>query len=104
MPDHSIPAIRQRFLEDMRAKGLSPKTQTMYLRAMRDFTRFIGRSPDKASPEDLRAFQLDMADSRRWRAHLQQSAQRAQLLLLGHLRPGRDEEVHALSTHRQEDP
>lgn len=62
MPDQSIPAIRQRFLEDMRVKGLSPKTQTMYLRAMRDFTRFIGRSPDTASPEDLRAFQLNMAD------------------------------------------
>ncbi len=62
MPEQSIPAIRQRFLEDMRVKGLSPKTQTMYLRAMRDFTRFIGRSPDTASPEDLRSFQLDMAD------------------------------------------
>ena len=68
MPDQSIPAIRQRFLEDMRVKGLNPKTQTqtqtqtMYLRAMRDFTRFLGRSPDPASPEDLRAFQLDMAD------------------------------------------
>ncbi len=44
MPDHSIAAIRPRFLEDMRVKGLNPKTQTMYLRAMRDCTRFIGRS------------------------------------------------------------
>ena len=36
--------------------------QTMYLRAMRDFTRFLGRSPDTATPEDLRAFQLDMSE------------------------------------------
>ena len=29
---------------------------------MRDFTRFLGRSPDTATPEDLRAFQLDMSE------------------------------------------
>jgi len=62
MSDRSIPVIRQRFLEDMRVKGLNPKTQTMYLRAMHEFTKFLGRSPDTATHEDLRAFQLDMAD------------------------------------------
>ena len=62
MSDQHVPALRRRFLEDMRIKGLQPKTQTMYLRAMRDFTRFLGRSPDTATPEDLRAFQLDMAE------------------------------------------
>ncbi|WP_174235096.1 phage integrase N-terminal SAM-like domain-containing protein, partial [Ruegeria sp. EL01] len=46
MTDQYVPALRQRFLEDMRIKGLQPKTQTMYLRAMRDFTRFLGHSPD----------------------------------------------------------
>ena len=61
MSDQHVPALRRRFLEDMRIKGLQPKTQTMYLRAMRDFTRFLGRSPDTATPEDLRAFQLDMS-------------------------------------------
>ena len=62
MSDQHVPALRRRFLEDMRIKGLQPKTQTMYLRAMRDFTRFPGRSPDTATPEDLRAFQLDMSE------------------------------------------
>ncbi len=61
MSEHSIPVLRQRFLEDMRIKGLNPKTQTMYLRAMREFTKFLERSPDTATPEDLRAFQLDMS-------------------------------------------
>ncbi|SFP10228.1 Phage integrase, N-terminal SAM-like domain [Cohaesibacter marisflavi] len=46
----------------MRIKGLMPKTQTMYLRAMQEFTRFLGHSPDSATPEELRAFQLDMKD------------------------------------------
>jgi integrase/recombinase XerD len=62
MTDQYVPALRQRFLEDMQIKGLQPKTQTMYLRGMRDFTRFLGRSPDTATPEDLRAFQLDMKE------------------------------------------
>ncbi|HMB75632.1 MAG TPA: site-specific integrase [Kiloniellaceae bacterium] len=62
MSDNHVPALRQRFLDDMRIKGLLPKTQTMYLRAMRDFTRFLGHSPDTATPEELRAFQLDMKE------------------------------------------
>lgn len=62
MSDKYVPALRQRFLEDMQIKGLLPKTQTMYLRAMREFTRFLGRSPDTATSEDLRAFQLDMKE------------------------------------------
>ncbi|WP_227272555.1 site-specific integrase [Roseobacter weihaiensis] len=62
MSDQYVPALRQRFLEDMRIKGLQPKTQTMYLRAMRGFTRFIGHAPDAATPEELRAFQLDMQE------------------------------------------
>ena len=62
MTDQYVPALRQRFLEDMRIKGLQPKTQTMYLRAMREFTRYLGHSPDGATPEELRAFQLDMKE------------------------------------------
>nr|WP_321981373.1 tyrosine-type recombinase/integrase [uncultured Cohaesibacter sp.] len=62
MSNQHMPALRLRFLEDMRIKGLMPKTQTMYLRAMREFTRFLGHSPDSATPEELRAFQLDMKD------------------------------------------
>ena len=45
MTDQAMPALRRRFLDDMRIKGLLPKTQTMYLRAMREFTRFLGHSP-----------------------------------------------------------
>ncbi len=60
MSDQYVPALRHRFLEDMQIKGLQPRTQTMSLRAMRDFTRFPGHPPDSATPEELRAFQLDM--------------------------------------------
>jgi site-specific recombinase XerD len=37
-----------------------PKTQAAYLRAVIKFTLFFGQSPDLASPEDLRAFQLHL--------------------------------------------
>lgn len=62
MTDQYGPALRRRFLEVMRIKGLQPKTQTMYLRGTRDFTRFLGHAPDSARPEELRAFQLDMKE------------------------------------------
>lgn len=37
MSEQHIQPLRRRFLEDMRIKGLQPKSQAMYLRAMRDF-------------------------------------------------------------------
>jgi site-specific recombinase XerD len=45
-------------IEDMTMRKLSPKTQTAYIRAVKKLTRFLGRSPDTASAEDLRRFQL----------------------------------------------
>lgn len=62
MTDQYVPARRRRFLEDEQIRGLQPKPQTMYLRAMREFTRFLGHSPDTTTPEELRAFQLDMKE------------------------------------------
>ena len=62
MSDQHVPALRRRFLEDMRIKGLQPKTQTMYLRAMREFTKYLGHSPDTAMSKELRSFQLKMKD------------------------------------------
>lgn len=39
------------------------KTQSAYIRAVRSLTRFLRRSPDTVSPEDLRLFQLHMVDA-----------------------------------------
>lgn len=44
----SISPLRQRMLEDMALRKLSPKTQKTYLRIVKEFTRFLGRSPDNA--------------------------------------------------------
>ena len=61
--EHSISPLRQRMIDDMTLRKLSPKTQAAYLRAVVKFTRFFGRSPDLASPEDLRAFQLHLVEA-----------------------------------------
>lgn len=58
----TISPLRQRMLEDMRMCKLSPKTQSGYIRAVSQFNGFLGRSPDTASDEDLRRYQLYMVD------------------------------------------
>jgi site-specific recombinase XerD len=49
-------------IDDMTLRKLTPKTQAGYLRAVIKFTLFFGRSPDLASPEDLRTFQLQQVE------------------------------------------
>ena len=57
-----ISPLRQRMLDDMRMRKLSPKTQTGYIRAVKRLAGFLGRSPDTATAEDLRRFQLYLVD------------------------------------------
>ena len=61
MSDHSISLLRQRMIEDMTARRFKEKVQKDYVRQVRTFTEFLGRSPDTATSEDLRRFQLHMA-------------------------------------------
>ncbi|OIQ74011.1 tyrosine recombinase XerD [mine drainage metagenome] len=58
----TVSPLRQRFLDDMRMRKLSPKTQSAYLRAVIQFSAWLGRSPDTASAEDLRRYQLHLVD------------------------------------------
>jgi integrase/recombinase XerD len=58
----TITPLRQRMLDDMRMRKLAPKTQSHYLRAVRQFAGFLGRPPDTASVEDLRRYQLHLVD------------------------------------------
>ncbi len=59
---HSITPLRQRMIDDMRMRKLSPKTQSAYIRAVRQFSGYLGRSPDTATVEDLRNYQLHLVD------------------------------------------
>lgn len=59
---HPVSPLRQRMIDDMTLRKLSPKTQTAHLRAVEKLTRFLGRSPGTATAEDLRRFQLHMVE------------------------------------------
>ena len=63
MTDKSISPLRRRMIEDMTIRKLAPTTQASYVRAVRNFTAFLGRSPDRATAEDLRRYQLQLASS-----------------------------------------
>ena len=60
MTDSTISLLRRRMIDDMTIRGFAAKTQRGYIRAVRDFAGFLGRSPDRASSEDLRRYQLHM--------------------------------------------
>lgn len=61
LPTNASP-LRQRMIDDMRMRQLAPKTQDIYLHIVREFARFLGRSPDTATVEDLRRYQLYLVD------------------------------------------
>ncbi len=42
MTDRTISPLCRRMIEDMTVRGFTPKTQTGYIRAVRDFTAFFG--------------------------------------------------------------
>jgi integrase/recombinase XerD len=58
----AVSPLRQRMIDDMRMRKLSPQTQTGYIRVVRQFTGFLGRSPDTATVEELRSYQLHLVD------------------------------------------
>lgn len=50
--------LRQRMIEEMCMRQLAPKTREAYIRAVLHFTRYLRRSPDTATAEELRGYQL----------------------------------------------
>lgn len=58
----SVSPLRQRMIEDMRMRKLAPKTQAAYIRSVRQLAGYLGRSPDTATVEDLRNYQLHLVD------------------------------------------
>ena len=49
MTDKAISPLRRRLIEDMAIRRLSPKTQLHYIRHVKRFADFLGRSADKAT-------------------------------------------------------
>ncbi len=63
MTDERISALRQRMIDDMTLRKLEPRTQAGYIRAVKSFSAFLGASPETASFEDLRRYQLHLVSS-----------------------------------------
>ena len=58
MSDKPTSDLRHRMIADMTVRSFSDKTQHEYIRQIETFARFLGRSPDTASGDDIRRFQL----------------------------------------------
>ena len=89
MTDRTISPLRRRMTEDMTVRGFTASTQRGYIRAIRDFTAFFGRSPDQASAEDLRRYQAAHAIHRSLGHEHERGGVGLALLLHGDARAGR---------------
>src|SRR5271167_480507 len=61
MTDEAKSPLRRRMIEDMTIRKFAPKTQHDYVQRVKNFAAFLGRSPDTASFEDVRRYQLHLA-------------------------------------------
>ena len=63
MTTEAITPLRQRMIEDMNARKLCAGTQKGHIRSCKQFAAFLKRSPDTATLEDIRRFQLHLAET-----------------------------------------
>jgi integrase/recombinase XerD len=58
-----VSPLRQRMIEDMTARKLSAGTQRLHISSCKRFAAFLQRSPETATVEDVRRFQLHLAET-----------------------------------------
>jgi len=63
MTTDTVSPLRRRMIEDMNARKLCAGTQRGHIRSCKRFAAFLRRSPDTATLEDIRRFQLHLADA-----------------------------------------
>jgi site-specific recombinase XerD len=63
MTTEAITPLRQRMIEDMNARKLGRHTQRGHIYSCKRFAGFIKRSPEMATAEDIRRFQLHLAET-----------------------------------------
>ena len=57
--------LRQRMIEDMRVRNLSPNTQRLYVDRVAKFAKYFGKSPELLGPEDIRTYQVYLMNQKR---------------------------------------
>src|SRR5438046_1996021 len=63
MTTEAISPLRRRMIEDMNARKLCAGTQRGHIRSCKRFAAFLKRSPETATFEDIRRFQLHLAET-----------------------------------------
>src|SRR5713101_3630663 len=63
MTEAPVSPLRRRMIDDMTPRKFAPRTQEGYIRAVKSFSAFLGASPDTASFEDARRYQLHLVSS-----------------------------------------
>ena len=63
MTTEAITPLRQRMIEDMSARKLGAHTQRSHIYSCKRLAAFLKRSPETATCEDLRLFQLHLAET-----------------------------------------
>jgi integrase/recombinase XerD len=58
-----VSPLRQRMIEDMTARKLGAGTQRLHISSCKRFAAFLQRSPGAATVEDIRRFQLHLAET-----------------------------------------
>src|SRR5450432_1841796 len=59
----TVSPLRQRMIEDMAARKLNPHTQRSHIQSCKRFAAWLKRSPDTATPDEVRGFQLHLIES-----------------------------------------
>ena len=60
---NTVSPLRQRMIEDMTARKLGPHSQRSHIHSCRRFAAFLKRSPDTATADDVRRFQLHLVEA-----------------------------------------
>ena len=63
MGTDAVSPLRQRMIEDMNARKLCAGTQRGHIHSCKRFAAFLKRSPDTATAEDIRLFQLHLTET-----------------------------------------
>src|SRR6202142_2527709 len=59
----TVSPLRQHMIEDMAARKLNPHTQRSHIQSCKRFAAWLKRSPDTATPDEVRGFQLHLIES-----------------------------------------
>jgi hypothetical protein len=56
--------LRQRFIDDLRLRNLSPRTIEVYVHAVKEFAKHFGKSAEVLGPDEIRQCQLHLIEQK----------------------------------------